>query len=347
MGKGIINTSGIDQKTLLPSKPAEQAQVRAVDNQPQNAAAISAAKTTNANSKTRSQKAKTKQPETQSTETKTTARKIDRYEYPTDLPVYTMQFLFGPYNRDVSFKDAIIDHDLSITLPLPPNLAESFGLKYNTVSFGPLLNEVLGGVSDVSDQMRGGKEFGKSLSKSITSRIEKAAKNAGEVLGASASRMVGGISETAGAGVDMILGYTPNPSLAVAFQGVGLRTFSYSWKLAPRSHYESQQLINLLTMFKQRSLPQKNQYTLKYPDYVDIILHPSSLNDIIKYKTCVIQDIKINWAPNGLPSFFARSQSPTEVEFSVTLQEVKIFTRDDFSTAPLLKNFDPNGNWWE
>ena len=148
--------------------------------------AVNSAKASNANTKTKSQKAKTKQKEeTPSSATKKSS--MDTYVYPADLPIYTMQLLFGPYNRQVAFNDALVDHDLSITLPLPPNLGESFGLKYNTNSFGPLMNEVMAGAANVATKMGTGKGFAASVSKEITDRINKAARGANEVVGAGMS----------------------------------------------------------------------------------------------------------------------------------------------------------------
>jgi hypothetical protein len=45
--------------------------------------------------------------------------------------------------------------------------------------------------------------------------------------------------------------------------------------------------------------------------------------------------MKVNYAPNGVPSFFRGSQTPTEIDLTITLQETKIFTREDFEVVPL------------
>lgn len=264
-------------------------------------------------------------------------KKLKKYQFPADQSAYSMQFDFGVYKREKSMEQSKMNHHTSIILPLPAALGESFGIKYRQSSFGPLMNEILGATDDTLRDMGAGKEFGKSLSSNISSRINKAAAASKEVLQVGFSRLAGGISEDAGAGVDMITGVTPNPGLAVSFQGIGLRAFSYSWRLAPKSMEEAQTMLDIITVIKQSTLPIKQVYTLTYPDLVDVTLHPSSLNEVIKYKRCVITDVKINWAPNGVPSFFARSQVPTECELTLSFQETSIFTADDFEKRHVLK----------
>lgn len=263
--------------------------------------------------------------------------KKESYVFPADQSNYSMQLNFGAYKRERSMEQSKMDHDRSITLPLPAALGESFGIKYRQAAFGPLINEIIGATDETLNDTASGKEFGKSLSANISKRINKAAENSKEVLQAGFSRLAGGISEDAGAAVDMITGVTPNPGLAVAFQHIGLRAFTYSWRLAPRSLKEAQTMIDIIRALKLSALPIKQVYTLTYPDLVDITLHPADLNEIIKYKRSVITDVKVNWAPNGVPSFFARSQIPTECELTLSFQETGIFTAEDFEARHVLK----------
>lgn len=345
MGVGIINTSNLNPNTLLPAGSATQGTVRGVDNNPANAAAIASAKTANAQAKTNTQKAKAVPPAQTAKPFRGYTAEEDRYlQYPADMPVYSMQMLFIPYDRTIAFENAINKHERSITLPLPANLSEGLGLKYNTVSFGPFVQQILEAASDTTTSYKSGKALGDSLSSAITKKIRAAADSSSDVLGYGFSRLAGGISDTAGAAVDMLVGTTPNPSLAVAFNGVGLRSFSYSWKFAPRSVSESTSILNIIKAIKRYALPEKNLLTLSYPHFVDIVLHPQSLNNIIKYKTCVITDIKVNWAPNGVPSFFAGTQVPTEMDVTLSFQETKIFTSEDHEGWISLTDPNPNDN---
>lgn len=265
------------------------------------------------------------------------------HSYPLDFGFhYFMLLRFAAYDRNTVFEDASKDHDLFISLPVPANLGESFGVNVGKQSFGVFLGELGNVVNETLKGRESGQDLSRSLSNSVANSI-KSAREGGTLSNVLANRLVGGLSETAAAGVDMMLGTTPNPNLAVNFQGVPLRTFGFSWRFAPRSVAESQELIDIIFKLKQRMLPGKAQYVLTYPDHCEISIHSNqSLRDLIKFKTSFLTDVKLNYAPSGVPSFFAGTTMPTEVELSLTFQETKIFTREDFKNPPRLQK-SPDG----
>jgi hypothetical protein len=262
------------------------------------------------------------------------------HNFPLDFPFqYFMVLKFAAYDRNTVFEDASKDHDLFISLPVPANLGESFGINVGKQAFGVFLGEVGKVVNDTLQGRNNGQDLGKSFSTAVADSI-KNARESGTISNVLANRLTGGFSETAAAGVDMILGTTPNPNLAVNFQGVPLRTFGFSWRFAPRSVAESQELIDIIFKLKQRMLPGKAQYVLTYPDHCEIAIHSwqsAGLRELIKFKTSFLTDIKVNYAPSGVPSFFAGTSMPTEMELSLTFQETKIFTREDFMKRPVLQ----------
>lgn len=258
--------------------------------------------------------------------------------YPPELRnfPYFLALAFGPYDRNVAFNDALVDHDLFVYLPVPANLTESFGTSYNKASLGPFGGEFAGAISTMANDIGSGKDLKKSITDALTNGVRRA-NNDSTLMPVFISQAVKG-SEALGTGVNMMFGLTPNPNLAVSFQGVPLRSYGFSWKLAPQSKEESQELIKMFTKLKQRMLPYKDGFALRYPDYVDVSIggESSVLKDLIKFKTSVLTDMKVNYAPSGVPSFFAGTQVPTEMELSLSFQEVKVFTRSDFSNIPTI-----------
>jgi hypothetical protein len=264
------------------------------------------------------------------------------HRFPTDYASYFMLLRFAPYDRNTVFSDASKDHDLFIALPLPANLGEAFGVNVGKQAFGAFAKEIGEVVNNTINNRQSGQDLQKSMSSAVADRI-KNARESGTITNILASRLAGGFGESAAAGVDMLLGTTPNPNLAVNFQGVPLRTYGFTWRFAPRSVAESQELLFITTKLKQRMLPGKKEFILTYPDHCEISVHsPGELiRQLIKFKTSFLTDVRINYAPSGVPSFFAGTTMPTEMELSLTFQETKIFTREDFDTTIQLQSAPP------
>jgi hypothetical protein len=257
------------------------------------------------------------------------------FMFPSDLPVYMLMMRFGPYRREVAMDNKKVDHDLFIALPLPANLNESFGASYNNVSMGPFGKPMIGAIGDVAQSIGSGGDWTSELRKKMEGGLKALRQDSTgwATLLSDAARKAGG--ESLGLGVDMYYGMTPNPNLAVGFQGVPLRSYGFSWKFSPKTPEESQTLIDIIYRLKHRMHPEKQGFALRYPDYCNVSVHSTQLlKDLIKYKTSVLTDMRVNYAPNGVPSFFAKTQMPTEIEMSLSFREIEIFTRADFETAP-------------
>jgi len=259
-------------------------------------------------------------------------------QYPAEEQIYYICFKFAPYDRESALKDVQLSHEQIIMLPMPAGLAEGFQSVYNNrLAMGELGNLLMTSLNEgINSYQAGGgfKDVAAATGGNFSDRVKRGIQD-GSLARSTASTALRGLGETVGAGFDMMAGTTPNPHLAVAYQSPALRTLTFSWKFAPETYTDSVTLIKIINAFKQRMLPGKQEFALTFPDLCDIQLGPSILNEMIKFKTCVVTDMKVNYAPNGVPSFFRGSQTPTEMDFSVTLQETKIFTREDFEVVPL------------
>jgi len=95
-----------------------------------------------------------------------------------------------------------------------------------------------------------------------------------------------------------------NPNMELLFKDPGMRQFSFTWKLAPRSASEAQTVVKLIRFFKQGMAVKKSQSNLylkapntwrlsyKRPDSED---HPF-LN---KFKECAMSSFTANYTPDG------------------------------------------------
>jgi hypothetical protein len=70
-----------------------------------------------------------------------------------------------------------------------------------------------------------------------------------------------------------------------------------------------------------------------YPGIVRIFLNPTS-KYLYKFKPCVVESFSVNYAPNG-PAFYRKTTAPAALSVSITFQEVELWTKNDFLSAPI------------
>jgi len=257
--------------------------------------------------------------------------------FPEDLEQTRKYFslTFGTYSReDIDAPSNVITTD-TIALPIPNNLNEYVKMQWDDVALGVFL----GGVDDSMAS------FVKETSKNFS--VPNAISNAGSFIKGIGNKVqndsglsyallrrgISALSEDAAVIADQAMGATGNPHMSLAFRGVPLRTHTFTWKLAPESPAETAVLRKIIAMLKGRSLPQKvGDFLLSYPDMCQprIFIDNVEQNQLFMMKRCVVQDVRVNYAGGGAPSFFQGTGGPTVVDLSITLKELVIVTRKDY-----------------
>lgn len=256
-------------------------------------------------------------------------------EYPLDLPMndqhsYYLQIMLGPYDVNTAIAGKGVQHDTSIAFPVPSNLLTATALDYTNINLGAFGGEFLQSAMRLGDAAQNG-DFFSQLRNEVNVGVRAVFGDNSNVRQLIARRIVSGISPTLGSAVDLASGSTPNPHVAVTFNNVKLRSFTYTWKFSPNSKDESARLQEIIQKLHQRILPRKNgSMLLQYPNQCQLRLFPTQLNELFKFKPCVIDSMNVNYAPNGTPSFFAESKLPTEIELSMTFHEIQLRTAEDY-----------------
>ena len=253
--------------------------------------------------------------------------------YPPDMRKYYINFLFGDYERPNPYKESTFKSTLQIALPMPGSLLSPQGVKLNPTELGG----VLGGATEnvaaiVQDLAAGGfnkptKDVSGAFKSAANQTVGAAYNTVYELAGA-----IPGLDNVAGV-AGQLFGAVPNPHITVFFQGVDLRAHSFTWRFAPKNVDESILVQKIIKEFKKRMLPNYKwgaANVLGYPQMVQITLEPDLSEQLYKFKQCMISSVNVNYAPNGVPSFFAGTQYPTVIEFQVNLQELEIFTSQDY-----------------
>ena len=129
-----------------------------------------------------------------------------------------------------------------------------------------------------------------------------------------------------------------NPNLELLFDGVGLRTFPFTFDIFPRSKKEAEQVVKILRTFKTSMLAKKNAEKktgitgvfISAPDVFQLQYmrgnkpHPF-LN---RFQPCALIDMQINYTGSNTYSTF-RDGTPTHMQLTLTFKELNPIYQDD------------------
>jgi hypothetical protein len=243
-------------------------------------------------------------------------------QFPPDIGnEYYMMMKFTEYARPSPQQPAVRKGLRNFILPIPRELKEQFTNDVSPKGMGVLA----GGLADIgTDIFRGGGgENAKGQLESLAYSV--------------AVQKVGDLLENTGDLLAQFGGAVPNPHLQAIFSGVQLRTHSFQWTFSPRNAVESRQLQQIIYELKKYSLPAFSNLgtaALQYPPLVDIELQPwkDKNEDLIIFKPCIVQGVSVNYAPQGLPSFFRGTKQPTFIQVTIDFMETEIQTAYDYGT---------------
>jgi hypothetical protein len=261
--------------------------------------------------------------------------------FPGDLSTHYMAFQFYRYGYDIHSVPERVLHN-TILLPVPLQLVEAINVNYNEASLGAIggamsdliakgnsskINSVASAVGEGASELFGAVKDTISGKKSLSDML----KENNNSLGIASMGFRGGDGAVA-AGLNRFFGSAPNPHITTLFQGVGLRSHQFQWKLAPASMDESKELSQIINSMRASMLPERGvgNLTLKYPDECEIYIMGTGVDYMYHFKTAVIKSMSTNFAPDGVLSFFGGTGAPTAVTLDLQLTETSIHTREDY-----------------
>lgn len=249
------------------------------------------------------------------------------FAFPSAMKYYT-KFTFYEYDKKVINQGPKDQPTVTIILPMPNDLHESFAVAYDEPALGPILGA---GADSLINAIRGD-----------PSDVQTPKSSAFNVAVSGLQAAVGGVAKKMAPESDLLkigsmaLGKAPNPHLAVLFSNIGLRTHSFSYRFAPTSASELQTLKKIIQHLKTRMLPGMDTSMLfTFPDVCDIEFGPNK-DKPYKIKRCVMETINVNYTPMGSPAFF-KTGDPVMVDIQMTFKETSVFTRVDLP-APETQN---------
>jgi hypothetical protein len=249
-------------------------------------------------------------------------------QYPPELGEYYLGITFVDYDRPDLFQPAKRENPTSIYLPVPAQLLENHSTGWQDVNQG-----ILGNASQQVANWANGGEMPDLSTLAATYGMQAGQNIARSLIDNSGLASVLGVSGEAAVSVfQQYVGAIPNPSVALIFMGPTLREYAFSWKFHPESADESMLLKKIINEFKKSMLPnlkfQNALNMLGYPRICELKLYPDEY--LFEMKRCAITNIAVNYAPNGVPTFFKGTKAPTSIEFTVYLKEIEYFLAEDF-----------------
>lgn len=128
-------------------------------------------------------------------------------------------------------------------------------------------------------------------------------------------------------------GTVANPYMEVVFNGIENRTFSFTFKMIPRSAEEQQEIKRIVDTLKFHRAPEikyeENTNYWVFPAEFDIqFIHRGAENPwMFKISTCALTNLTVNKTPEGQWANF-KDGSPLATEMTLEFTEMELLTKE-------------------
>jgi hypothetical protein len=128
------------------------------------------------------------------------------------------------------------------------------------------------------------------------------------------------------------LGFAFNPQQQILFEGIDFRSFPMSFTFTPYSRQEADDVAKIIKLFKAHSAPRianggagmffvpPSQFKVKF------LFNGKENTKISKIATCVIENIDVNYTPNGYAT--TSDGSPVQTTLNISFKEIELITRE-------------------
>ena len=231
-----------------------------------------------------------------------------------------------------------------INLPIPRNVTDTQGVQYGESSLNPLeavgLSAVAGGV-DPAGSVDALKNAFITLSEGAGEMLQDP-NTRGAIGAAIAGTAIGALGGNVSADqlISRATGQILNPNLELLFNGVGIRTFPFSFQFFPRNRSEGQVVMDIIRTLKIEMAPSR---TVESETKGVFIKAPSVFH--LKYKKgssphpflnrflpAVLSDMKVNYTAAGSHSTFYDG-TPTHIQVDLQFKELNPIFREDYASV--------------
>lgn len=265
-------------------------------------------------------------------------------KFPKDVGVHSIQLFFKEYDYGKADRSVPTQKTVtSILLPLPDQLIDVSTINAGATELGVMgaaAREIGSGVFDAM------KSIATSPAALDLAGVLQEIKNIGEndIKKTGTMLLALGMQEAVKAvgldslvkGIEAGAGYTINPYAAIAFNGVQLRGFTFSWTLAPRSKNETDQIIDIVHKIKAHIHPKYEGFGngdrtfLKYPDILHLAINGQRYP--IQFKPCMVKGFTADYSGAG-EHVFLEGGDPAVWKLTMSVEELEIWDRDSIEQS--------------
>ena len=219
----------------------------------------------------------------------------------------------------------------AIILYMPAQVLTNYTATYKDSELGANFGEAAGRISRADVSTVGG----------MTELVKGFAAQGADAMERAGAAMIGSLTGSdLMAARDKLSNRAQNNFLEATFTGLGFRKFSFSWKFTPKSPEEMIQVEKIIKTFKFHMLPEipnDNRFGRYYTTPAEFDLFYMFRGDenewINKIHTCVLQNMEVNYAPNGYQTFRPiqgrNGAPPSEIDMKLDFMETKLITKAD------------------
>ena len=225
----------------------------------------------------------------------------------------------------------------SVAIYLPPNVQDNISATYNDVSTGMLGFAAASGLN--FSEALGAKDYDKAAAALVGGLGGIMTEGAKKAAAALAETIAG--AEGATGLVNRAFGQADNPYIEVLFESMGVREFTYNFTFAPRSEEETQDVQEIIQLFRFHMAPELQGGAgrfLTLPSEFDIHYMymakdgTNSENDYYnKIATCVCTNVAVDYTPGKVSSF--ADGAPTQITMGVTFKETETLHKDKINAG--------------
>ena len=217
----------------------------------------------------------------------------------------------------------------SIALYMPATLSVGQASKYNETEMGMLTT----GVANVAATAMSGQGIGKTMS-TVGSQIKT---QGGDFVEGAVKTAASTISQGAKEAMELASGTVMNPRLELTFNGIDRRTFSYSFKMMPKSEAEADNVDQIVRMFRFYMAPsfegglQDRTFVVPATFDVTYMMNDGRINEYLnRVSTCVLESCNVTYGGERVQFFRpnAKGAPPVETQIDLQFKEIDLITRE-------------------
>ena len=248
----------------------------------------------------------------------------------------------------------------SIIMQMPANIQDGNAVDYGESKMNTLMgaaagligSTIEGGGEALSAMLKGDQEGYKAATKNMTQEMKNTVGTDSSIMDAAAqfanvkatSAAIGALGGNVSA-ADLLARQTGqifNPNMELLFNGPTLRSFSFSFKMTPRSSSEAQECKNIIRSFKSNMAPKtKNTGSiggagmfLKTPNVFELRYKKGNSEHpfLHRFKQCFLTNVSVNYTGEGVYTTYDDA-TPVSMQLDLSFKELEPIYDVDYDDA--------------